>query len=186
MLSAAKTASNALVNRESRSRSRNLMEVTRSPRSISRLRGGLGGPLSGRLRAHLDQMRPARTMLDCDQCVNPPEHHRIHRHEVHGQDSLGLGDEELSPARTEPPRCGVDAGVVEGSLPHGGGGDVMAEPDQFALHAPVAPGRVLCCHAHHKFRDRRRDRGDVPGDGVRCRPPCAPPACGARPGSWRE
>jgi hypothetical protein len=38
MPSAAKTASNAPVNRESRSRSRNVMEVARSLRSIMRLR----------------------------------------------------------------------------------------------------------------------------------------------------
>jgi hypothetical protein len=25
-------------------------------------------------------------------------------------------------------------------LPHGGSSDAMAKPDQFALHAPVAPG----------------------------------------------
>jgi hypothetical protein len=37
MPSAAKTASNALVNRESRSRSRNLIVVAHSPRSTSRL-----------------------------------------------------------------------------------------------------------------------------------------------------
>jgi len=29
----------------------------------------------------------------------------------------------------------------------------MAEPDQFALHAPVAPGGVLGGHAHHEVLD---------------------------------
>jgi transposase InsO family protein len=39
-------------------------------------------------------------------------------------------------------------------LPHGGGGDAMAEPDQFALHAPVPPGGILGCHANHQLLDR--------------------------------
>jgi hypothetical protein len=35
-------------------------------------------------------------------------------------------------------------------LPHRGGGDAMAQPDQFTLHAPVSPGGVLSCHANHQ------------------------------------
>jgi hypothetical protein len=31
----------------------------------------------------------------------------------------------------------------------------MAQPDQFALHAPMPPGRVLGCHAHHEILDCR-------------------------------
>jgi hypothetical protein len=40
------------------------------------------------------------------------------------------------------------AGLMPASredLPHGGGGDAVAETDQFALHAPVSPARVLGC-----------------------------------------
>jgi hypothetical protein len=39
-------------------------------------------------------------------------------------------------------------------LPHRGGGDAMAQPDQFTLHAPVSPGGVLSCHANHQVFDR--------------------------------
>jgi hypothetical protein len=78
-------------------------------------------------------------------------------HEVHGEDGFGLHGEELAPGRTRPARCRVNTGVVE-DLPHRGGGNAMAEPDQFALHPPVPPGRILGCHADNKLLDRRRGR----------------------------
>ncbi len=81
-------------------------------------------------------------MLDRDQRVDPSEKHGIHVHEVHSNDSLGLGSEELPPTRTRPARCRIDAGFME-DLPHRGGGDAMAEPDQFALHPPVSPSGIL-------------------------------------------
>jgi hypothetical protein len=39
-------------------------------------------------------MCPAGTVLDRDQRVDPPEEHSIHTHEVHSQNSLGLGGED--------------------------------------------------------------------------------------------
>ena len=83
---------------------------------------------------------------------------REHGHEVHGQDGLGLAGEELAPGRTRPARCGIDADVMQ-DLPHGRGGDAMAEPDQFALHPPVSPGGILNCHANHDFFDGHSGRG---------------------------
>ena len=38
-------------------------------------------------------------------------------------------------------------------LPHGGGGDLDAEDEEFAVDAPVAPGRVLPCQAQHQQAD---------------------------------
>jgi hypothetical protein len=55
--------------------------------------------------------------------------------EVHGQDGLGLGGEELAPGRSRSARRRVQARVVE-DLPHRGSGDLMAEPNQFTLHPP--------------------------------------------------
>jgi hypothetical protein len=57
--------------------------------------------------------------------------------EIHGQDGLGLRGEELAPARARPARGGIDASVVQ-DLPHRGGSDAMAEPNQLALHAPMS------------------------------------------------
>jgi hypothetical protein len=61
----------------------------------------------------------------------------------------------------------------------------MAEPDQFALHSPVSPGGILGCHADDDFLIAAAV-GGRPGGGVRCSPIYVRPACGARPGSWRE
>jgi hypothetical protein len=43
-------------------------------------------------------------------------------------------------------------------LPHGGGGDAVAETDQFALHAPVSPGGILGGHADDELLDHRCGR----------------------------
>jgi hypothetical protein len=98
------------------------------------------------MRAHPDQMCPAKAMLDGDQRVNPSEQHGVDVQEVYGQDSRGLGGEELSPGGTRPARRGIAACVMQ-DLPHGGRRDAVAEPDQLAWHAPVSPGGILGCHA---------------------------------------
>jgi hypothetical protein len=120
--------------------------------------GSLGGPCTSRVRRHPDQMSPAGTVLDCDQRVDPGDKHGAHVHEIHGQDGLGLRGEELAPGRTRPARRGIDTGVMQ-DLPHGRGGDPMAEPDQLALHPPMSPRGVLVCHPHHQLLDRRSGRG---------------------------
>ena len=48
------------------------------------------------------------------------------------------------------------AGSIPASLkdlPHGGGGDLDAEDEEFAVDAPVAPARVLPCQAQHQQAD---------------------------------
>ena len=68
--------------------------------------------------------------------------------------------------------CGVDAGVLE-DLPDRGCADVVAETDEFAVDAAVAPGRVLGRHVDDEAPDlgvggRPTSRlgwlGPVPGD----------------------
>lgn len=147
--------------------------------------GGLGGPRSGWMRGHSCQMCPAGTVLDRDQGVDSSEHHGSYVHEIHGQDSLRLGGEELAPGWACPARCGIDTSVVQ-DLPNGGGGDAMAEPDQFTLHPPMSPGGILGFHANHQSFDRccgRRDArvGDAPSSPISARP-----TCGAKPGLWQE
>ena len=48
------------------------------------------------------------------------------------------------------------AGSIPASLedlPHGGGGDLDAEDEEFAVDAPVAPARILPCQAQHQLAD---------------------------------
>ena len=54
-------------------------------------------------------------------------------------------------------RCGIDTSVMQ-YLPHRGGGDPMAEPDQLALNTPMPPGKILGSHANHQILDRRCGR----------------------------
>jgi hypothetical protein len=162
------------------------MVATRSPRFISRFRAAwvVHAPVGCAVTP--GQMCPAGTVLDRDQRVNPPETRGVHVHEIHGEDGLGLCGEELAPGRTRPARCGIDASVMH-DLPHGRGGDAMAEPAQLALHPPMSPRGVLVGHPCHQFLDRRSGLRDVrAGGGWWCSPTCARPACGPRPGSWRE
>jgi hypothetical protein len=65
--------------------------------------------------------------------------------------------EELRPGRPGPPRCGIDARRVE-DLPHGGGADLVAESDEFAVQAPIPPGGIFGGQAHGQG-------GNAGGDG---------------------
>ena len=48
-------------------------------------------------------------------------------------------------------RPGVGGSVME-YLPHGGGGNMVAEFDEFALHAPVPPRRISVAMRITSFR----------------------------------
>ena len=146
-----------------------MIVVARSVRSLEQGAGGLSGPRPARVRGHAEQRGPAGAVLDRDQRVNPLQHHGVHGHEVHGQDGLGLGGEELAPGRARPAGCGIDPGLVQ-DLPHGAGGETVAEADQFALPAPVSPTRVLGRQADDELLDRRCGRGTF-----------GPAACGVVP-----
>ena len=63
----------------------------------------------------------------------------------------------------------MDTGLVQ-DLPHGGGGDAVAEADQFALHAQVSPAWVLGGQTDDELLDCRCSRGTS-----------APAACGVVP-----
>ncbi len=135
----AKTPPNVLVNRVSRVSEHKLQGCDAVGEVHEQVTGGLGGP------------RPGRARLD------PSQHHGVHGHDVHRQEGFGLGSEELAPGRARPTRCGIDTGIVQ-DLPYGGGGGVMAEPDKFALHAPVSPAGMLGGHANDQLRDPRGGR----------------------------
>ena len=112
--------------------------VTRSARSIRRLRAAwvVHAPVEWALTPN--QMCPAGAMLDRDQRINPSKQHGVYVQKAYGQDSLGLGGGELSPGWTPPARRGIEACIMQ-DLPRGGSRDAVTEPDQLALHAPVFP-----------------------------------------------
>ena len=110
-------------------------------------------------------MNPARAVLDNDQRVHAPQEHGVHVDKIDGEDAAGLGGQELLPRRAGAAGCGADPGVMQ-DLPHRGGSDLVAELDEFALHAPVPPARIVGCHADHELADR----------GCRGRPSGTPPA----------
>jgi hypothetical protein len=115
-----------------------------------------------------------------------------------------LGGQELPPGRAHAVGRGIDPGVVQ-DLPHRGGGDRVAGPDQLALHPPVPPRGVLRRDTDHELADRRcrgRPSGTtaarvvplahhkpaVPGEqGRGChREHLVPPAAGNQPRQRRE
>src|SRR5712671_7660553 len=59
--------------------------------------------------------------------------------------------------------AGADPGVMQ-DLPHRGCCDRVAELDEFALHPPVSPARIVDGHADNELADR----------GCRARPPGTP------------
>lgn len=103
-------------------------------------------------------------MFEHDQGVDAFEVDGVDVQKVDGDNVLGLGSEELPPGRSGTTWGGVDAGLVE-DVPHGGGGHLVAEAGEFAMDAPVAPSRVLGCHAQDQGFDgggRWRASGSAP------------------------
>ena len=97
---------------------------------------------------------------------------------VDRQNAAGLRGQELLPGRTSTAGCRVNPSSAQ-DLPHGGGCDRVGELDEFALHPPVPPRRIVRRHADHELADRSY-RGDAVGS---CNPICARPGAGARPGA---
>ena len=132
--------------------------------------GLLGHPLPRRMRRGTKQMHPAGGDLHDEQDVDPLEADRVDVQEVAGQNPFGLRGEELGPGWSGPSGCGIDAGGVE-DLPHRAGANPVAQPDQLAMDAPVAPGRVLRREPQHQRADLRGDaRPARPTTGIRPAP----------------
>jgi hypothetical protein len=91
-----------------------------------------------------------------------------------------LRGEELLSGRAGAAGCGADPGGMQ-DLPDRGGSDRVAGSDEFALHAPVPPGRIVRHDADHELADRGlggRSPGTPPAGAG---PICGRPAGGARP-----
>jgi hypothetical protein len=133
--------------------------------------GLLGNPGTGRVSGGADNLDSAGRQFQEEQDVDPFEEHRVDGEEVAGEDAVGLGGEELFPCRPAASWCRVDAGVVQ-DLSHCAGRDLVAEADEFTLHAAVSPGRVLGRQVQNEPADLAGDRwppgtpmwvGPVPG-----------------------
>ncbi len=155
--SSANTASKPSVNLVSRSADQELELPAPLGQVDQDVAGGLGCPLSGWMGGHAGQVCPTGPVLDEDQGVQAFQSDRVYMHEVDGENAVGLGGEELLPCRARTPRCRIQPGRVQ-DLPHRRGSDLVAELDQLALDAAMAPQRIVLRHGQHELLDRRGSR----------------------------
>ena len=100
--------------------------------------GRLRGPRAIRVPGDPGQVGTAGAMLDDDQGVDAPQEHGVHVNEIGRKDAASLSGQELLPGRAGAARRRAYPGIMQDLL-HCGGGDLMAELDEFALHPPVPP-----------------------------------------------
>jgi hypothetical protein len=99
-------------------------------------------------------------VLDHDEQVVPAEEDGVDVGEVDREDRVGLCRQELSPgtvARSGPTVAGLDRCQRCSRSFSGRGGDPVAEPDELALDASIAPGRILAGHPQHQRPERLRN-----------------------------
>ena len=157
MSAALNTASKAAVNLASRSRIKNRNWAAYWPRSMSRLRACWVTQAPGGMSGDAGDVHAAAAVLDHNENVEAAQEDRVDVGEVDGEDRVGLRGEELAPGRPGSSRSRIEAGFLE-DRPGGGRGDRMAESDQFAVDAAVAPPWVLPGDAQYQRSDRLRDR----------------------------
>ena len=126
--------------------------------------GLLGEPRCGRVRGDAEDVDSAGGVFDDEEGVEPVQVDGVDVDQVAGENAVGLRAEELRPGRTCSSRRGIDARRGE-DLPHGGGADLIAEPDEFAVDAAIPPVGILGSEAH----DQRTDTGGDSGSANACR-----------------
>ena len=137
-----------------------LRPTTRSGQVADQVAGDLRDKAVLGVLGYAQKVSPPGGVLNSEQDVQPLEEHGAYAEEVRGQDPLGLGFEELCPARASP-RCWPEAMATE-HAPHRCRSDPDAELGQLALDAYTAPTMVLPPQAHdqlHRFRAHRRPPG---------------------------
>ena len=108
--------------------------------------GLLGGPGACRVGGDAGEVDVAGAESDEEQYVNATLQDRVDGEEVRRHDGLGLRGDERRPRRPRPVGNRWPSGVAQ-DLPDGGGGEAMAKLVQFAVDAPVTPGRALVYEA---------------------------------------
>ena len=153
----ARTASNAVVKFEPRSRIMNFHPLCLVAEVHDQVAGLLGGPVPGRMQPDAEDADAPRRVPDHSQDIGLGAAGQVNAEEVAGQDRLGVGAQELCPGRPGPPRRGVDAVDLE-DLPYGRRRDVDSQAGQLAVDPAVSSAGV--------FPSQPEDQGlDVPADG---------------------
>ena len=110
--------------------------------------GLLGYPCAGRVGSDLGQVHPACTVPGEEQHVQAAQEHDAGVEEVRGEDRRSLPGQERLPGLAMPPGCRINARMVE-DLPHRRRRELVPQAGQFAMDAPVAPGRIIARHLQH-------------------------------------
>ncbi|GAA3814514.1 hypothetical protein GCM10022206_61200 [Streptomyces chiangmaiensis] len=111
--------------------------------------GALGGPSGGDVAGDTGDVDATGVVLDEEQDEQTPREHRVHVEDVNGEDARGLGLEEPGPGAAGPLGRRVDPGVLQ-DLPNGGGGDLPAQVQQFAMDTAIPPSVVFAGQAQHQ------------------------------------
>src|SRR5262252_5978357 len=130
------------------------LSLLQFPGQISRL---LDGPATARVFATGGEDDAPAGQLQEEENVQALEEHGVHREVVAGQDRLAVGLQETAPGESCSSRRGWDAVAAE-QVADAGGGDPMAELEQFAANAHVAPKWVLPRQPQHQLLALGRQR----------------------------
>ncbi len=153
MPASVRTWSKAAQNEASRSWIGNLARMPVSSRSMTRFRGLLYDPVRHGVRGGAEHTYAPAGVFDHCQDVDLGAVEQVDHDEVGGQDRLGLGAQELRPARAGVPAWGwVDARGGE-DFPDGRGRHTDTQCGQLAVDAPVAPGAVFPRQAQYQGFD---------------------------------
>ena len=154
MPASANTASKRAVNLVSRSRIKNRKASARRP-VAEEVASLLGHPFAGRVPRDTEEVDPAGADLEDEERVDAAQQHGVDGEEVTCQHRVRLRAAELPPGRSGPAWCRVQTGPVQ-DVPHRRGSDAVAEAEEFAVDAPVTPGRVLPRQPEHQRTDHGR------------------------------
>ena len=116
--------------------------------------GLLGDPDAGGMGGDPGEVHATTAVFDHDEDVEAAQEDGVDVGEIDREDGVGLRAEELRPGWASPSWRGIESGVLQ-DFPDGRGGHGMAEADQLALDAPVAPAGILAGHPQYEGPDRR-------------------------------
>jgi hypothetical protein len=110
----------------------------------------LGDPGPDRVNRDTHDVDGPGDVLDEEQHTDPFEKHCVDMEQVTGEDPLGLGLQELAPARSRPSGCGIQSGTFE-DVPHRAGRNPDTDAGELAADPLIAPSRVLSSQLQHRF-----------------------------------